>query len=202
MKDAREAGVADLRVTVDGNDLEVEFCAAMDDLVGFLGEPRTRAQREVLGKVEERLNEFERLFVLPAAAGCRVQRVELDLPWVQKPGEGGERGHGDPHAHGHGQDHGHHDHHGPGHEDHDHSRHPQGHAHHDDHEDEEEIPAEVHAAYRVRCTGADALDVMEVRVFNSFPRVGKVRARTENPQGESTVVLDRERRVLKVKGGG
>lgn len=201
MKEARENGVADLRVTVEGKSLEVEFCAAMDDLVGFLGEPRTRAQREVLVKVEERLKQFERLFVLAADSGCRLRRADLDLPWKPKAGEPGGA-----HAHGHGHDPAHHGHDGHGHahhhEGHAHDDHHDHHDHHDHDEPEDPVPADVHALYRLDCTNSRALAVMEVRVFNSFPRIEKVRARMEKPEGETTVVLDRERQVLQMKDGG
>jgi hypothetical protein len=80
---AHEHGVAELKVAVDGANLFVEFVSPLDNLVGFEHAPATVAQREALRRAELRLRDFPAMFALPQAAGCVLESVTLDGPWLQ-----------------------------------------------------------------------------------------------------------------------
>lgn len=96
---AHAHGVAELRIVVEGERLQIEFDSPLDNLVGFEHAPRTAQQREALAKAEGKLRNFDALFALPAAAGCVVRDVEVIVPYGA--GAGGETpgsGVGDSHA--------------------------------------------------------------------------------------------------------
>ncbi|MDX5364404.1 MAG: DUF2796 domain-containing protein [Pseudazoarcus pumilus] len=104
---AHEHGVAELRVALEGSTLLVEFESPLANLVGFEHAARSEAEKAALAGLEKTLRAPAGLFALPAAAGCALKEVELELPGVE-----------DDHHH-HGHDH----------------KHDHKHAHHDDHAD-------------------------------------------------------------------
>lgn len=90
-----EHGVAELRVAIEGEMLEIEFASPLDNLVGFEHAPGTDRQRSALANAERTLNNFERLFALPAAAGCTVSETALEPPF----GGNGAQAPADPAGH-------------------------------------------------------------------------------------------------------
>ena len=100
-----EHGAASLRVAIDGELLQIEFASPLDNLVGFEHAPRTDPQRKALADAESLLNRFERLFVVPAAAGCKLTGTELEHPFDDHAGhEHAGNGHADD-EHGDAPDH-------------------------------------------------------------------------------------------------
>lgn len=95
-----EHGVAELQVVVEGELLQIEFASPLDNLVGFEHAPRTARQRKALDEAERGLRAFERLFVLPAAAGCTLTGTELEHPFGADDGhEHGAHDHGNAGGH-------------------------------------------------------------------------------------------------------
>lgn len=84
---AHEHGVAELRVAVEADVIEIEFASPLDSLVGFEHAPRTAAQRKAMAAADATLREPARLFALPAAAGCEPKEVVLVSPWPQGGGQ-------------------------------------------------------------------------------------------------------------------
>lgn len=78
---AHEHGVAELRVALAGNTLQVEFESPLDNLVGFEHAPRSDAERMALVKAVETLRSAANVVTLPAAAACVVTRTELEQPF-------------------------------------------------------------------------------------------------------------------------
>src|SRR5690606_10682377 len=105
---AHEHGVAELRVALEGSTLLVEFESPLANLVGFEHAARSEAEQAAMAGLEKTLRAPQGLFVLPAAAGCVLKEVELELPGA------GDNHH--DHAHDHKHDHKH-DQHGDDHAD-------------------------------------------------------------------------------------
>ena len=80
---AHEHGVAELRVALAGNTLQIEFESPLDNLVGFEHAPRSDAERMVLTKAVETLRSAESIVTLPAAAACVVTHTELEQPFAE-----------------------------------------------------------------------------------------------------------------------
>jgi hypothetical protein len=83
--DAHEHGVGELSVAIDGNELEIALEGPADNFVGFEYAPRTAAERQAMAAAVAMLRAPAQLFVLPPAAGCRLQSTEVDAPYG--PGE-------------------------------------------------------------------------------------------------------------------
>lgn len=150
---AHQHGVATLGVAIDGDTLHVVLTAPLDTLVGFEHEPRNATQREALARARGRLEDFGALFRLPAAAGCRLDGVDLSSPWA--PASAGGAATAPPDGH-----------------------------------------AELGAEYRLRCQAPEALDVLELQLFDAFPRAREVRAERVSPRGQSAARLTPKQRAL------
>lgn len=70
-------GEATLTVAIDGPTVTLEFDSPLDNLVGFEHAPRTDKQKQAMADMAARLNEAGKLFVLDAAAGCEAAGVKL-----------------------------------------------------------------------------------------------------------------------------
>lgn len=152
---AHEHGVADLRIAIEGSTLLVEFESPMANLVGFEHAARNDAERKAVADLAKRLRSPDGLLALPAAAGCKLKEVELELPGA------------DDHAH-HGHKHGH---------NHDHGK-QDAHAHGGEH-------ADAYAAWEFGCKSAAALDAIEVKLIGAFPAIRVLRAETAGPRGQA-----------------
>jgi predicted small lipoprotein YifL len=165
---AHEHGVADLRVALEGSTLLVEFESPLANLVGFEHVARSDAERKAIADLDKRLRAPAGLLGLPAAAGCSLKEVELELPGAD---DHAHHDHGHDHAKKH--DHGHkHDQAGA----HDHKHH--GHAHGDEH-------ADAYVAWEFACKSAAALDAVEVKLIQAFPAIRVLRAETASPRGQA-----------------
>ena len=160
-----EHGVAELRVAIEGAVVEIEFSSPLDNLVGFEHAPRTAQQRTALADATTALNDFERMFALPAAAGCVISATEFEHPFAagrDRPAQGAQHdqhhgGHDDKHAHGH---------------------------------------AELRVNYSLRCATPAALDRLQIRLFEHFPRTRQIRAERMSPRGQSAATLSAQQRTL------
>ncbi len=75
---AHEHGAARLDVAVEGKTVTLQFEAPLDALFGFERAPRSPAERQIVDAGIARLKAADRLFRIDAAAGCTLQRVELN----------------------------------------------------------------------------------------------------------------------------
>ena len=70
-------GEAELSVTADGPQLEIQLQAPLDSLVGFEHAPRTDKHRDAVRAMAARLRQAHTLFVPTPAAGCSATAVRL-----------------------------------------------------------------------------------------------------------------------------
>ncbi|AHE99681.1 DUF2796 domain-containing protein [Thioalkalivibrio paradoxus] len=217
-------GVAELNVVLDGALLAIELHSPAYNLVGFEHPPRTEADRRALREARAILESPERLFPLAAAAGCKPGAVRVDSPLFagidpdehehpsgheQGHGHGSDHGHdhqhghehgsrhheGDEHGHRHGHSHvhdegqGHDERHGDAHNgDHGHG-HSHDHNHHGHH-------ADIHAEYSFDCAQPDALQPIDVRVFEHFPRTERLQVQRIGRAGQDALTLTPDRTAL------
>ncbi|MCD2512820.1 DUF2796 domain-containing protein [Comamonas endophytica] len=91
---AHTHGHMDLAVAIDAQTVTLALEGPLDGFLGFERAPRNDAERKRVADMVARLKAADGLFQPDAAAGCRLQKVELDSAVL------GLRG-----AHGHGHDH-------------------------------------------------------------------------------------------------
>ena len=140
--DAHEHSVAAAQLAVEVGRIDLMLQVPGANLVGFEHPPRNGEQRATLDEARRRLAAGGWL-VLPDAAGCRAD-FEVEMPGFEDDGStaNGKHEHGD---------------------DHDHDEHE-----HDDHEH-----GSQHAEFRVtaaaECENSEALEWVEVRLFEGWP---------------------------------
>jgi hypothetical protein len=85
-----EHGTSELRVAIDGNDVEVELEGPAANFIGFEYQPSTAAEQQALDAALAALKAPERLLAWPAAAGCRLVSAEVTPPKYETGEEDGE----------------------------------------------------------------------------------------------------------------
>lgn len=78
---AHEHGRARLSLVQQGAAITVSFESPLDNLVGFEHAPKTGAQKHALTQARTALENAVQVAGLPAAAGCVVKSVTVDLPF-------------------------------------------------------------------------------------------------------------------------
>ena len=74
-------GVAKIDLAVDGNKLTLSMEMPLDNLVGFEHLPKTDKQKAALAEAMTSLKNAADLFVPTAAAGCKVEAVDVGDPF-------------------------------------------------------------------------------------------------------------------------
>jgi hypothetical protein len=154
--------VAELAVVLEGPELVVELSSPLDNLVGFEHAPANDVQRAALVEAGRRLRDAGAMFVLPAAAGCRLGDTDIESPWplgtaatASRPTPAPASAHaGHTHAPPVGGDHG-----------------------------------DVVATWRFTCAQPQALERLEVGAFRQFPRLRKLRVEHVTARGQGAAVL-------------
>lgn len=165
-------GVGQLDVVIDGDHLLMDLVMPGADVVGFEHAAATPEEEQANAVALEQLQAADQLFLLPAAADCRLDIAEARVARMED--DHHDHGHhDDDHEHGHGHD-DHHDNEGHHHDDH---------AHDDDH-------SEFHVEYVFHCDAPERLDHIEVRVFAVFPDNETLQARVAGPGGQTATELN------------
>lgn len=153
---AHEHGVGKLDFAQEGTVLHIELDGPAMNIVGFEHAPSSEEDHKTLERALARLKDGAALFALPEAANCHLVGADAHTPLVD---------HGEGNAHHEGE---HHD------ED----------EHHDEHE-HEETHSDITATWRFDCAHPEALDRVNVRGFEAFPRTERLQVQfiTGNHQG-------------------
>lgn len=91
---AHEHGVVRLDVAIEGGTLGIVAEVPLDNLLGFERAPRTDAERKAAADALARLRAPAGLFVVDAAAQCKLARAEVKAP-VLEAGANPKDGHAD-----------------------------------------------------------------------------------------------------------
>lgn len=167
--DAHEHGVGTMNIAVDDTAVVIEFEAPGADIVGF---EYVAERDDDLAAIDAALSLLSApldLFVLPAAAGCKVVDVEAEL-------EGGEK---DSDHDDHAEE-----------EEHDHD--------HDDH-DEETSHTEFHATYTLTCDATDELDEITFTYFDAFTNAREIEVQYIDLEGAKAFEVERDAPVLNLE---
>ena len=158
-------GVGQLDVVIDGDYVMMDLVMPGADIVGFESMPTSPEQEQAVAVALQQLQGGTELFLLPAAAHCRLDIAEADFVLLD--------------AHGHDHDH-HHDAH-----EHDHHHDAHEHEHHHDTDGH----AEFHAEYVFQCAYPQQLSYIDVQVFQVFPDNQKLQVRLAAPGGQTAAEL-------------
>ncbi|WP_445398381.1 DUF2796 domain-containing protein [Zobellella sp. An-6] len=156
-----EHGHGQLNLALEQQHLVLELTAPAADIVGFEHEAATDAERAQQAAALEKIRQADALFTLTPAAACRLEKVELA-----------------------GDEHDDHDH--DQHDEHKHDDHDQ-HAHGDDHDDHDHSDVQVHYFYH--CEQPQALNRIELSLFEQFPSFNRLEVQGILPSGQVAATL-------------
>jgi hypothetical protein len=91
--EAHQHGVAQMTVAIEGDMATIEFASPLENLLGFEHAPRNDKERKAVQALKESFRKPESLLAPTAAADCRADPVDLELPDDKK-----SDGHADLHA--------------------------------------------------------------------------------------------------------
>lgn len=84
-------GQMQLELAVDGGSVQIHIESPLDSLLGFEHLPKTPAQKQAVAQLQAQMKDAGALFRLDAAAGCTLQRSEVESaifePAKAAPGE-------------------------------------------------------------------------------------------------------------------
>jgi Protein of unknown function (DUF2796) len=164
-------GVATLEIAVDGSAVQVNLNSPLDNLLGFERAPRNEKERQAIRTMASKLHQAGSLFIFTPAAQCRLESTQLESPLLPSEllmaHDKSDRSKSNkPQV--------------P-------SPAPSGLAtssntHADDH-------AELGATWNFRCAMSQALQGVDVRLFDTFPGLRRLDAMIAGPKGQSGAKL-------------
>ena len=191
---AHEHGHWQMNAAIEDDHLHVELIAPGADVVGFEHEAKTPNEKAKVWKATETLKQGSAMLVLPAAAGCELEEVHVEVGAL-------DDDHHDDHKDDHKHDHAKHDDHK---DDHKHDDHKHGHDKHDDHakhdDHDDEAHNEFHVEYEFHCTDVAKLETIGVTIFDAFPDSEEVDATVLTAKGQRAAELDKNNTVITLGG--
>ena len=194
-------GFASINLAIDDEELQIEFVSPAESIVGFEYEPSTAAERKAMADAIALLGNPAKLFALPASAGCELHEVE-----AERHAEGEHEEHSE-----HDEDeHAKHDEHDDEHDEDEHAKHDDHdedeYAKHDDHGDEHasedsgagESHSEFHAHYHFDCKNT-AIETIDLRLFETWPRIEEVRVQALTPRGQIGGNIDASDPIIRLQ---
>lgn len=169
--DAHEHGVARLNVSVDGQEVEIELETPLANVISFEHAPETEAQREEVRAMAALLHRADSLFILPAEAQCRLNKVSLESevlndgllsPAASPRAETADKNEHAPDGDEHGEKHG-------------------------------DLDMEVSFI----CRNPEKLNSLRVDLFRAFPNLREVEARMVTPKRQSAAELIPDSNMLR-----
>ena len=168
---AHEHGIGVLNIAIEAPLVLMEFHAPGADIVGFEYAAKSDADLAAISAALKTLEAPLDLFVLPKAARCAVQSVQVELESDADHGANEEdhQGHDDEHDHKH-----------EDHNDHDEEKHAASSGH-----------TEFHAEYSLICSNIEALTQIDFAYFEVFPNSKQVALQLISQSGARAFNIER-----------
>lgn len=169
--EAHQHGVVELNIALDDQQLMLELTAPGNDIVGFEHSPETEAEKAVLNRSLQILNNPQALFSFNKSADCKLQGLSISESFSKL-----ESDEHDEHDEAHKKEH--------EHEEHDHE---------DEHsQDEGQHHGGVRAQYHYSCKNADQLKQVMTRWFEVFERSEAIKVQLLLGDSQKSVSLDKD----------
>ncbi|HEV7929009.1 MAG TPA: DUF2796 domain-containing protein [Nitrosospira sp.] len=158
-------GLAALEIAIDIDTVHVNLITPLNNLVGFEHAPGNEKQRQAVKSMASKLHRAEDLFILTPAAQCRLTSVKLESPALSPellmpvPSVGKSI---DTNAGGTGNA----------------SR-----------TELHDVHGELEAAWQFQCSNPQALQGMDVKLFQTFPGLQRLDAAVASPKGQASASL-------------
>ena len=187
--DAHEHGVASLNLVLEGERLIIELDSPAANIVGFEHMPSSAKDFAALAEARKQLLRADALFAIPDAAGCALGEVEAQSPLFEADAQAAEHEHHEHAEKHHDHDEKQHDEHA-GHTGQDHAEH--GHADHGD------AHSDIAASFHFECANPEAIEQIEVTLFEVFPRTEKLLLQAITPNGQQGGELTPAQNIIRL----
>lgn len=167
---AHEHGHGKLNIAIEGNKLAMELEIPAYDLVGFEHEPTTDDQKAAVEAARSTLADPTKLFVVDAAAGCSLEKAEVEAEGPIGEAHGGDGGHS-------------------------HAKSEKGHAHADG-----EAHSEFHVTYALTCEDTAKITTVTFQFFEAFKNSEELDVSIVGPKGQQTFEASRTNTTLSLGG--
>ena len=164
--DAHEHGVASLNLVVDGGQLMIELDSPAANIVGFEHMPVSAEDFAVLADARKQLLRADALFAITDAAGCALEEADARSALFEADAQATEQEHEHEHEH----------------EKHDHAE--QHHDHDEHHAQHAGAHSDIETSFHYDCANPDAIEQIEVKLFEVFPRTEKLLLQAISPRGQ------------------
>ncbi|PKM28975.1 MAG: DUF2796 domain-containing protein [Gammaproteobacteria bacterium HGW-Gammaproteobacteria-11] len=169
---AHEHGVGSLNLVIDGHAVAIELDSPADNLLGFEYMPTSDADLSKTREIMTRLEQADSLFAFPTAAGCQLDKVELESAQF----DAAKQANNAHDAHHHAS----HEH------EHEHNEHKQADAH-----------ADISAQFHFLCSQPAALNQIEVILFEAFPGTETLLLQAITPAGQQGGELSATQNIIR-----
>jgi ABC-type Zn2+ transport system substrate-binding protein/surface adhesin len=174
--DAHEHGVASLNLVVDGAQLMIELDSPAANIVGFEHMPGSAEDFAALADARKQLLRADALFAITDAAGCALEDAEAKSPLLEADAQATEHEHE--------------------HEKHDHAE--QHHDHDEHHAEHVGAHSDIEASFHYDCANPDAIEQIEVKMFEVFPRTEKLLLQAITPRGQQGGELTPAQNIIRL----
>ena len=172
--DAHEHGVASLNLVVDGGQLMIELDSPAANIVGFEHMPGSAEDFAALADARKQLLRADALFAITDAAGCALEEAEAKSPLFEADAQATEHEH----------------------EKHDHAE--QHHDHDEHHAEHAGAHSDIEASFHYDCANPDAIEQIEVKLFEVFPRTEKLLLQAITPRGQQGGELTPAQNIIRL----
>jgi hypothetical protein len=168
---AHEHGHGMLSIVIDGDELAIELELPGVNVVGFEHEPSNQEQRRAVEETIALFKRSETLFILPGAAGCRADKVDVTLAHEEHHNGNGHS------AQALTQD----------------KKAAQA-------DDAHEVHSELRAEYHFHCNTPTEIDSVEVRLFGYLIDLNDIEVQIVTPTLQTATELDADNTIIKLVG--
>lgn len=171
-------GRAALEIAIDGAMVQINLNSPLDNLLRFEHAPRNEKERQTVKAMASKFNQADSFFIFTPAARCRVESTHLASPVLSpdllatasQAGKSADKNAGKNSGAS--------------------ETSPSASSATDGH-------AELEATWQYQCAKPQALQGVEVRLFQMFPRLQRLDAAVAGPKGQSSAKLSPESPRLK-----
>lgn len=174
--DAHEHGHGSFNIAIEGKKVSMELEAPGADIVGFEHKASTEKQKNAVSSAKKTLEKLANIVGFPAAAGCKVTKVSVELHIEGD--EGHEQGKKK-------------------------AKHDQAHKHgkkEAKEEVEEETHSEFHAEYQLTCKSPEKLAELTFPYFKSFKGAEELEVSVAGPKTQKKFEVERDTDKINLGG--
>ena len=167
-------GEAEMRLVIQDKNLKIQIQSPSYNIVGFEHQPKNDKQRQAVKRAKNTFESENLIFSFTKEAACKkTKAINLKSPLLEKVKD---------------------------HHEHEYESHAHGESHKDKNKiKESEIHSDFSVTYFLRCKNIQALQSVQIKAFESFKRLKKLKIKAVTPEGQFFKTLSPSSSVFVLK---